>query len=196
MKRLFDVAASLAGLIVLSPFMLLIAAVVKLQDGGPVLFHGARVGKDGRPFSLYKFRSMVVGAQSMGAGITTSGDKRITKFGQFLRDSKLDELPQLLNVLKGDMSFVGPRPEDPRYVKFYTAQQRRVLTYRPGITSPASLAYRREEAVLIGADSLERYQREILPHKLSLDLAYLEKRTFWTDIMVILDTVFHLQGKN
>jgi lipopolysaccharide/colanic/teichoic acid biosynthesis glycosyltransferase len=196
MKRLFDVAASLMGLLVVSPLMLFIAALVKFQDGGPVFYRGKRIGKDGRPFLLYKFRSMVVDADKMGAGITTSGDRRITRFGGFLRDSKLDELPQLLNVLKGEMSFVGPRPEDARYVMLYTDEQRRVLTCRPGITSPASLAYRREEALLTGEDSLERYEREILPHKLSLELAYLENRTFWSDINLVLNTLRRLTPKD
>lgn len=195
MKRLFDIAASLVGLILLSPLMLFIAAAVKFQDGGPVLYRANRVGKDGRPFLLYKFRSMVIDADRMGAGITTSGDKRITRFGGFLRDTKLDELPQLLNVLRGDMSFVGPRPEDARYVRLYTEQQRRVLTCRPGITSPASLEYRSEEELLTGDDSLDRYEREILPHKLALELAYLERRTFWTDIKLILHTLRRLAPK-
>jgi lipopolysaccharide/colanic/teichoic acid biosynthesis glycosyltransferase len=188
-KRLFDIIATFLGLVLLSPLFLAIAAAVKLQDGGPVFFKGKRVGKDGRIFPLLKFRSMVMGADRLGAGITSAGDKRITRVGKVLRDTKLDELPQLLNVLKGDMSLVGPRPEDPRYVEFYTEEQRALLRHRPGITSSASLAYRSEEALLTGEDSLERYRQEILPHKLSLELEYLKHRTLWSDIKLILHTV-------
>jgi lipopolysaccharide/colanic/teichoic acid biosynthesis glycosyltransferase len=195
MKRTFDIAASLLGLILLSPLFLLIGAAVKLQDGGPALYRSKRVGKDGRIFSLYKFRSMVLGADGIGGGITVGGDKRITRVGRFFRNTKLDELPQLFNVLKGDMSFVGPRPEDPRYVMFYTKEQRLVLASRPGITSPASLAYRSEEALLTGDSSLERYRQEILPHKLSIDLEYQRTRTFWSDINVILLTMGRLRPK-
>jgi lipopolysaccharide/colanic/teichoic acid biosynthesis glycosyltransferase len=192
MKRLFDFVCSLFGLIVFSPVLLVIAAAVKLQDGGPVIFRGKRIGKKGEIFYLYKFRSMVPGAEGMGGGITASGDRRVTKLGQLLRKTKLDELPQLFNVLKGDMSFVGPRPEDPRYVSFYTEEQRSLLTCRPGITSPASLVYRDEEAMLTGENSLELYRREILPHKLSLELEYMRTKTFWSDIKIILQTLKRL----
>jgi lipopolysaccharide/colanic/teichoic acid biosynthesis glycosyltransferase len=196
MKRTFDIIASLFGLILLSPLLLVIAIAVKLQDRGPAFHLGERVGMNGRIFRLCKFRSMVLGAEKMGAGITVSGDPRITRLGGFLRDTKLDELPQLFNVLKGDMSFVGPRPEDPGYVEFYSEEERRVLACRPGITSPASLMYRSEEALLKGEDAMERYQREILPHKLSIELAYLQRRTFWSDIKVILDTVRQLKPES
>jgi lipopolysaccharide/colanic/teichoic acid biosynthesis glycosyltransferase len=192
-KRIFDLVASLFGLIVFSPVFLVIAIAVKLQDGGPVFYCGERVGKDGRLFRLYKFRSMTVGAPGEGAGITVDGDRRITKAGRVLRNTKLDELPQLINVLKGDMSFVGPRPEDPRYVRLYTEEQRQVLACRPGITSPASIHYRSEEALLTGERPLEYYEREILPHKLSLELQYLKKRTSWGDIRLILQTIRHLK---
>jgi lipopolysaccharide/colanic/teichoic acid biosynthesis glycosyltransferase len=192
-KRFFDIVASLFGLVLLSPVLLAISVAVKLQDGGPVLYLGRRVGKDGRIFFLYKFRSMVLGADGMGAGITVGGDPRITRVGQFLRKTKLDELPQLINVLKGDMSFVGPRPEDPRYVRFYTQEQRSVLACRPGITSPASLTYRSEEELLRGDTSLERYRQEILPHKLSIELEYLKTRTLWSDIKLILHTIGRLR---
>jgi lipopolysaccharide/colanic/teichoic acid biosynthesis glycosyltransferase len=193
MRRGFDIVASLLGLIVLSPLLLLIALAVRFQDGEPALYRAKRVGKDGRIFTLYKFRSMVPGADKMAGGITVGGDRRITRLGQFIRNTKLDELPQLFNVLIGDMSFVGPRPEDPRYVKWYTPEQRLVLTCRPGITSPASLEYRSEEALLTGDNSLERYQREILPHKLSIELEYLKTRTFWSDIKLILHTICRLR---
>jgi lipopolysaccharide/colanic/teichoic acid biosynthesis glycosyltransferase len=192
-KRLFDIVVSFLGLITLSPVLLVIGAVVRLQDGGPALYKGKRVGKDWRIFSLYKFRSMVLNADAMGPAVTVGGDARITRVGQFLRNTKLDELPQLFNVLKGDMSFVGPRPEDPRYVVLYTREQRLLLACRPGITSPASLQYRSEETLLAGENSLERYQREILPSKLSIELDYLKTRTFWSDINLILQTIRRLK---
>ena len=195
MKRLFDIFASALGLIALSPLLLLIAAGVKLQDGGPVLFSGKRVGKDGRIFRLYKFRSMVTGADRTGAGVTVSGDKRITKLGRLLRNTKLDELPQLLNVLKGDMSFVGPRPEDPRYVAKYTDEQRQLLNIPPGITSPASLTYRSEESLLAGENSLDLYDKVILPRKLLIELGYLRRRSLWSDIDLILQTLRGLKSK-
>jgi lipopolysaccharide/colanic/teichoic acid biosynthesis glycosyltransferase len=196
MRRFFDVAASLIGVIVLSPLYLAIAAAVRLQDGGPALYRGTRVGKGGEVFLLYKFRSMVSGADGMGGGITVGGDQRITRLGYFLRRAKLDELPQLFNVLKGDMSLVGPRPEDPRYVDFYTPEQRLILTCRPGITSPASIAYRSEEELLTGDDSLDRYRCDVLPHKLSVDLEYLKTRTLWSDIKLIFRTLQRLRSWN
>ena len=136
LRRLLDLVASLAGLTLLSPLFVFIALLIALDSPGPVFYRGQRVGRHGRLFRLYKFRSMVISADKQGPGITAAGDARITRVGRFLRRAKLDELPQLINVLLGDMSLVGPRPEDPRYVAFYTPEQRRVLSVRPGITSP------------------------------------------------------------
>jgi len=187
-KRFFDIAMSAVGLLTLFPLFLAIALVIKFQDGGPVIFKGRRVGKDGRLFDLFKFRSMVVDAGRKGGGITVKNDCRVTKFGRFLRSSKLDELPQLYNVLRGDMSLVGPRPEDPRYMEFYSDEQLVLFACRPGITSPASLEYRSEEQLLGRDDWLECYREEILPHKLSIELRYLRRRSFWSDIKVILQT--------
>jgi lipopolysaccharide/colanic/teichoic acid biosynthesis glycosyltransferase len=150
LKRAFDIAASGLGLIVLSPLLAIIALAIRLDSAGPVFHRTTRVGKNGKPFRLVKFRSMIAGADQQGSGITAAGDARITRIGAFLRRRKLDELPQLWNVLMGQMSFVGPRPEDPRYVEHYTEEQRQVLAARPGITSPASLVYRHEERILQG----------------------------------------------
>jgi lipopolysaccharide/colanic/teichoic acid biosynthesis glycosyltransferase len=148
MKRLFDMTFAALGLVVLSPLFVVLAMAVKLSSRGPVLFRQERVGKDGRPFYIVKFRSMVVNAEDLGLGVTRDGDPRITAMGRFLRKTKLDELPQLWNVLVGEMSFVGPRPEVPRYVAQYTPEQRRVLALKPGITDLATLEFRREEEML------------------------------------------------
>lgn len=187
-----DFLASLAGLVLLSPFFLLVAILIRLDSPGPVFYRAWRVGKDGRLFRLYKFRSMVADADRLGPAITASGDNRITRLGRFLRRYKLDELPQLINVLKGEMSIVGPRPEDPRYVALYTSQQRGVLSVRPGVTSPASLRFRHEESLLRGEDWERVYREEVLPAKLRLELDYLEKRSLGQDLRIIAQTVLAL----
>jgi lipopolysaccharide/colanic/teichoic acid biosynthesis glycosyltransferase len=192
MTRAIEIALALAGLIVCIPVFLVVAILIVLHDGGPVLYRARRVGLRGDPFALLKFRSMVLDADQVGGGLTTAVDSRVTPVGAFLRKYKLDELPQLWNVLRGDMSFVGPRPEDPRYVSLYSQEQRRVLNVRPGITSPASLEYRNESALLSGEGSEAYYVGTILPHKLALELEYLERRTLWTDIGLILRTVSNL----
>lgn len=188
-KRVLDVAASATGLVLLSPVLIGLAATVKAHDGGAVIYASQRVGKDGRGFRLYKFRTMIIDADRQGPGITTAQDRRITKVGAWLRRFKLDELPQLWNVLKGEMSLVGPRPEDSRYVAHYTPEQRQVLAVRPGITGAASLAYRSEERLLHGADWETHYLNEIMPAKLALELDYLRRRTLWTDVGMILRTI-------
>jgi lipopolysaccharide/colanic/teichoic acid biosynthesis glycosyltransferase len=190
--RLLDIVASLLGLLLLSPLFLVVAILVKLSSPGPVLYRGQRVGKDGRRFRLYKFRTMVVNADQAGPGITTAGDHRITRVGRWLRHTKLDELPQLFNVLLGDMSLVGPRPEDPRYLRHYTPEQRRLLSVRPGITSPASLHYRHEEHLLAGPDWERTYVEQVLPAKLAIELAYLPRRTLRSDVAVIWRTLLAL----
>ncbi len=187
-KRVLDVAASATGLVVLSPLLIGLTVAIKAHDGGPVLYASQRVGKDGRAFLLYKFRTMIVDSDKQGPGITTARDRRITKVGVWLRRFKLDELPQLWNVLKGEMSLVGPRPEDPRYVAHYTLEQRQVLVVRPGITGAASLAYRSEERLLHGPDWETCYLNEIMPAKLALELDYLCRRTLWTDVGLIVRT--------
>lgn len=188
-RRLLDLAAATAGLVLLLPFFIVIAIAIKLHDGGPVFYRARRVGKDGRLFQLYKFRTMVVNADQQGPAVTASGDARVTPVGRWLRRTKLDELPQLLNVLTGDMSLVGPRPEDPRYVMLYTPSQRRILHVRPGITSAASLVYKNEEQLLCGVDWESRYRNEVMPTKVAIDLLYLSHRTVWTDISLILRTI-------
>lgn len=195
-RRLLDVVAALTGLALLWPFLLLLGLAVKLQDTGPALYRAARVGKDGKLFDLYKFRTMVVGADQLGAGITTSGDPRVTRLGRWLRRTKLDELPQLLNVLRGDMSLVGPRPEDPRYARLYTPEQGQILRVRPGITSPASLAYRAEEQTLIGPDWETTYCGQVMQAKLAIDLDYLAQRTVRSDIHVVLRTIASIFDNN
>lgn len=191
-KRVFDVTAAVLGLIVLAPVFVIIGVWIKVTSPGPVFYCARRVGRNGVLFSLVKFRSMVVQADRLGAGITASDDPRITRPGRFLRRTKLDELPQLINVLRGDMSLVGPRPEDPRYVETYTAEQRRVLTVRPGITSWASVQYRHEEKRLAAASVDEVYRREIMPQKLALDLDYIARRSFWLDARILLHTLLAL----
>jgi lipopolysaccharide/colanic/teichoic acid biosynthesis glycosyltransferase len=189
MPRFFEVLICALGVVLLSPLYVVLALSVKFHDGGTVLYKAKRMGKDGKPFLLYKFRTMVPNAESMGGAITSAGDSRITRVGKVLRKYKLDELPQLLNVLKGDMSLVGARPEDPRYIVYYTNEFAKILRFRPGITSPASICYRDEESLLNGPQWHERYVNEILPRKLNLDLDYLLKRSFGGDLKIILQTL-------
>lgn len=189
LKRSFDVLASGVGLIILSPVLLGIAIAVRVSSPGSAFYRARRVGRYGKEFTLYKFRSMVAGADRQGPGITAAADSRITGVGRFLRRTKLDELPQLLNVLHGDMSLVGPRPEDPRYVALYTPEQRRILEQRPGITSMASLTYRHEERMLSGEDWEKVYIEQVMPVKLAIDLEYAHRATLWQDIVLILRTV-------
>lgn len=188
-KRLFDISASALGLLVLSPVFLTLALLVRFSSPGPVFYRATRVGRHGVPFRLLKFRSMVINADRLGPGVTGAADPRITPVGRFLRRTKLDELPQLLNVLRGEMSLVGPRPEDPRYVALYTAAQRRVLDVRPGITSPASIAYRHEESLLTGENWEQAYIERLMPAKLELDLAYVQRASLRTDLALIFRTL-------
>lgn len=177
-----------AGLVALGPLLLVLAAAVWIDSGWPVLFRHRRVGRGGRMFEVVKFRSMVV--NHGGPSITRKGEKRITRVGAFLRRWKLDELPQLWNVVRGEMGLVGPRPEVPEYVDVGDPLWRRVLAVRPGITDPASIEYREEEALLAAATDPEScYRRQILPRKLSLSAQYLERRSFGSDAKVLLRTV-------
>jgi lipopolysaccharide/colanic/teichoic acid biosynthesis glycosyltransferase len=191
-RRGLDIVAASAGLIVLSPLLVAIGLLVKLDSPGPILYPGERVGRRGEHFRLYKFRSMVTDAARRGPGITTNGDPRITGMGRFLRRTKLDELPQLLNVVWGDMSLVGPRPEDARYVALYTEEQKRVLNVRPGITSAASVQYRHEERLLTGSDWEDKYVNVIMPEKLRIELDYLGRRTVFSDLLIIWQTLLVL----
>jgi lipopolysaccharide/colanic/teichoic acid biosynthesis glycosyltransferase len=187
-KRALDLLISLLGLILLSPLLLLLAMWVKLDSRGPVLYRGTRVGKGGRTFEMYKFRTMVLEADRLGPAVSFKDDPRITRAGRFLRGTKLDELPQLLNVLKGEMSLVGPRPEDPSYVALYTREQRRVLSVKPGITGPTQLEYRDEASMLDGESIDDDYVSRILPQKLKLDLEYVRKCSLLLDLKILWRT--------
>ena len=187
-RRALDVLASAAGVVLLSPLFVILALLIRHDSPGPVLHRAIRVGRDGRLFTLYKFRSMVVGSAQSGSAITARGDPRVTSVGRVLRRSKLDELPQLWNVIKGDMSLVGPRPEDPRYTALYSPEQRTVLRVRPGVTSPASLRYRSEEQLLAGTEWEDTYVHRVMPAKLAIDLDYLRRRTVWSDVVVVFAT--------
>jgi lipopolysaccharide/colanic/teichoic acid biosynthesis glycosyltransferase len=189
LKRVFDVVASGIGLVVLSPLFLLIAIAVCLDSRGPVFYRARRTGQHGIELRLYKFRSMIADADREGPCVTVACDNRITSIGRFLRRTKLDELPQLINVLRGEMSLVGPRPEDPRYVALYTPEQREILQYRPGITSMASFKYRHEESLLSGPNWEQTYLEKVMPAKIVLDLDYSRRATLLTDIWLILRTV-------
>lgn len=172
-KRCIDIIISGLVLIVFSPVYLLIAIAIKLDSPGPVFYRSLRTGRYGQMFYMYKFRTMVVGADKNDKMITTSGDNRVTRTGTFLRRSKLDEFPQFLNVLKGQMSMVGPRPQFAKYVALYTPEQRQVLEVRPGITSLASIKYNHEASVLVGKDWEKHYVEYVVPDKLGLDLQYI-----------------------
>lgn len=187
MKRGFDIALALAGLLLLSPLLVLIAVLIKLDSDGPVFFRQERLGLDGRRFRIFKFRTMVVGAYKMGSRLTTRRDPRITPLGQILRWFKLDELPQLINVLLGDMSVVGPRPEDPFFLQFYSPEQRRVLSVRPGLLGPSQILGRDEvESYPEGLKDTEAYYVEhILPGKLARDLEYVDGCSFAGDMVLL-----------
>lgn len=191
MRRVIHSGVAVVLLVVLSPIMLLLALLVRLSSPGPVLFRQERVGKGGQLFRIYKFRTMRL--NTGGPQVTGAADARITPIGRLLRRWKLDELPQLLNVVKGQMALVGPRPEVPRYVAHYTPEQREVLSVPPGITGTTQVKYRHEEAMLRDApDPEDLYLREIMPAKLALDLQYVRERTAWTDLNVIAATLRRL----
>lgn len=190
-KRLFDIFAACLGLVVLSPVMLAVALAIKRDDGGPVFFRQIRVGRLGKPFSILKFRTMLQNADTLGPSITADRDSRITRTGNFLRVSKIDELPQLINVLTGAMSIVGPRPEVPEYVALYPADvHRKVLSVRPGLTDFASVIFSRESELLSAAkDRHKTYVEEILPTKLKYQLRYVDERSLWVDLKIITMTL-------
>ncbi|MBK6343511.1 MAG: sugar transferase [Flavobacteriales bacterium] len=192
-KRGFDLIASACALLVLSPLLLLIAAAVAIESPGGAFFRQVRVGKGGKEFRLLKFRTMRLGSEA-GGQITVGGrDPRITRIGYVLRKTKLDELPQLLNIVVGEMSVVGPRPEVPRYVALYSEEQRQVLSVRPGLTSLASIAYIDENEVLGRASDPERvYVDEVMPAKLALDLRYVRERSMRLDLRIIARTALRL----
>ncbi len=188
LKRAFDLVVALLGLLLLLPLLLFLAAVIRIDSTGPVFFRQKRVGRDGQIFEIFKFRTMVHGAYKMGSRLTVKRDPRITRVGQILRWFKIDELPQLINVLVGEMSLIGPRPEDPYFVRFYNAEQRRVLSVRPGILGPSQIEGRDElESYPEGVVDAERYYVEhILPAKLARDLVYVRKASFFGDFHLLL----------
>lgn len=194
-KRIFDIALSLLGLILFFPVLLLCAIIIKLTSRGPVFYRGERVGLNGGLFRTFKFRSMVTNAEALGGTSTHESDARITAIGTFLRRFKLDELPQLINVLFGDMSFVGPRPEVRKFVDMYTPEERVILTVRPGITDWSSIKFHNEGEIIAAsgiADADEAYAKLIRPEKLRLQMKYVRERTLWIDIKIIIDTIMTL----
>ena len=194
-KRILDLIVSGLGLTLVSPLLLLIALRIKLDSAGPVLYRGKRLGQNGKIFYILKFRTMRAEVSGQGAGITIRNDPRITRVGKFLRRYKLDELPQLWNVLRGEMSLVGPRPEDPRYLMYYTAAQRMLLALRPGITGAAALKFRDEQELLAGTEWEQFYVQALLPEKLNLELEYMQRANFWSDLELIAQTVIAVGSK-
>ena len=189
-KRCFDIVLASIGLILFTPLFLYIALRIYKEDKGPIFYRGERVGLRGKPFRIYKFRTMVVNAEKIGPASTSDDDPRITKIGRFLRKYKLDELPQLINVLKGEMSFVGPRPEVPSEVATYNEEERKILSVRPGITDWASLTYHNEGEILKGAeDPHQAYREKIRPGKIKLAIKYVDKQSFFIDLRIIMDTL-------
>ena len=189
LKRIFDITLSLFGLIILLPFMLIIAILIKIDSKGPVFFKQIRVTKNGKEFKIFKYRTMRVGSDKYSQ-ITVGKDGRITKIGSFLRKYKLDEIPQLINVLIGDMSLVGPRPEVPKYVALYTDEQKEILKVRAGITDYASIEFSNENDILADeADPEKAYIEKIMPRKIELNKKYLSEISVITDIKIILLTI-------
>ena len=189
LKRIFDITLSLFGLIILLPFMLIIAILIKIDSKGSVFFKQIRVTKNGKEFKIFKYRTMRVGSDKYSQ-ITVGKDGRITKIGSFLRKYKLDEIPQLINVLIGDMSLVGPRPEVPKYVALYTDKQKEILKVRAGITDYASIEFSNENDLLASEEEPEKaYIEKIMPKKIELNKKYLSKISILTDIKIILLTI-------
>lgn len=196
MKRLFDIVASGCGLLVLSPVLILVGIWIKIDSPGPVFYRQLRVGRYNKDFRIFKFRSMRVGSDKKGL-ITVGGhDPRVTRSGYFIRKYKLDEFPQLINVLIGDMSLVGPRPEVRKYVDLYTPEQMHVLDVRPGVTSLASIRYRNENELLAKAENPDKFYVDvIMQDKLAIDLEYVNNASFWYDIKLIFETLWNVVAK-
>jgi lipopolysaccharide/colanic/teichoic acid biosynthesis glycosyltransferase len=196
MKRLFDFVCATIGLIVLAPLLAAVAVAIKVESEGPVFYRGRRAGRYGKPFRIFKFRTMVINADKIGGPSSAANDPRITRVGGFLRKYKLDELPQLLNVVKGEMSLVGPRPEVLQYVELFSTEERAILSVLPGITDWASIANSDEGARLAGsADPEKMYLEEIRPEKIRLQLEYVRRRSFATDLGILLQTLKVLVSK-
>ncbi len=192
MKRTMDVALSLFGLIILSPMLIILSLAIKIESPGPVFYRGVRVGRNGNPFRIFKFRSMVENADKLGVDSTSSNDMRVTRIGYIIRKFKLDEFSQLINVLMGDMSLVGPRPEVQKFVNMYTEEEKQILTVRPGITDWASIKFHNEGEILEASgikDADEAYALLIRPEKLRLQLQYVKEHNIWMDCKIIIVTV-------
>jgi len=189
LKRAMDLVVGSAALVVFSPAIAFTALRIKREDGGPVFYRAPRVGKDGRPFRMFKFRTMVVNADRIGGPSTAADDPRLTRVGHSIRKYKLDEIPQLINVVLGEMSLVGPRPEIQHYVDMYSPEERRLLSVRPGITDWASIRYRNEGEILLGASDPEAaYMEKIRPGKIRLGLEYVQRQSLLTDIKILAQT--------
>ncbi|MBH8571667.1 sugar transferase [Nostocaceae cyanobacterium CENA369] len=189
-KRVFDLFFSLLGVVILLPLLIAIAIWIKIDSPGTIFFRQVRIGRFGREFKIYKFRTMIQGAEKIGKQITIANDRRVTSSGRFLRKYKLDELPQLFNVIKGEMSLVGPRPEVPKYVALYTSEQRRVLEVLPGITDLASMKFHNESELLEDMNNSENfYIHEIMPRKLELNMEYITRFSLVFDLVIILKTL-------
>lgn len=188
--RMVDFILALLGILLISPILIVIAIIIKLTSKGPILFKQVRIGKNSIEFKILKFRTMIVNAEKLGKQITVGSDNRITGIGKILRKYKLDELPQLINVIKGDMSLVGPRPEVPYYVNMYNEEQKKVLNVKPGITDIASLRYKNENDLLGSVENAEEYYvKTVMPDKLKLNLEYIEKKNIFFDISIIMKTI-------
>lgn len=191
-KRLFDLIFSSAGLLVLFPAFLMLSIAIKLNSPGPIFYRGVRVGRRGKPFKIYKFRSMVADAEKKGAASTSNTDMRVTSVGHFIRKFKFDEFSQLINVFLGDMSLVGPRPEVKKFVDIYTDEEKSILTVRPGITDWSSIKFHNEGDIIEASgivDADEAYAKLIRPEKLLLQMKYVKERTLWLDIKIIVSTI-------
>jgi lipopolysaccharide/colanic/teichoic acid biosynthesis glycosyltransferase len=190
LKRSFDILLSLFGLILLSPVLIFLGLLIKGEDGGPVFYRGMRVGRYGKPFKIFKFRTMAVNAEEIGGSSTANDDPRITRVGKLLRKYKLDELPQLINVLKSEMSIVGPRPQVQWAVDLYTLEEKQILSVLPGITDYASLKFPNEGEILRGSKDPDRdYMEKIHPEKMHLSLEYVKNRSMWIDVKIIFKTI-------
>ncbi len=199
MKRLFDIIFSFCGLLIFSPILICIALFIKLDSSGPVFYKGLRVGLNGKLFNMLKFRTMVVDAEKSGISSTSANDDRITSVGKLIRRFKLDELPQLINVLKGEMSLVGPRPEVKKFVDQFSNDEKIILTIRPGITDYASLKFHNEGEILAASgikDADQAYSQIIRPEKINLQIKYVRESSFATDIKIIFKTIGKILGVN
>ncbi len=191
LKRGFDIIFSFLGLMVLAPLLLLIAFGITIGSPGPVFYRGVRVGRKGKLFKIYKFRTMIVNAEASGVSSTSLEDERITKVGKFLRAYKIDELPQLINILKGEMSFVGPRPQVKWATDLYSQKEKAILNVRPGLTDWASIKFHNEGKILSGSNDPDKdYLKKIHPEKTRLQLAYVRNQSFWVDIKIIAKTLW------